>query len=59
MLGDANGLLIAPAGRLAAVLDEAIADDAEEPGLIADLRQGEPLGALTGATAVVEKLLAS
>lgn len=58
VLGDANGLLIAPAARLAAVLDEAIADDAEEPDLIADLWRGTPLGALTGATATVEKLLA-
>ncbi|MEW1720025.1 RraA family protein [Streptomyces sp. NPDC093109] len=55
VLGDANGLLIAPAGRLAAVLDEALADDAEEPDLIAELWSGGRLGELTGATASVEK----
>ncbi|WP_326812497.1 RraA family protein [Streptomyces scopuliridis] len=58
VLGDGNGLLVAPAGRLAAVLDEALADDAEEPELIADLWRGRPLGALTGATEVVERLSA-
>lgn len=58
VLGDANGLLIAPAGRLAAVVDEATVDDAEEPELIADLWRGRPLGSLTGATAIVEKLAA-
>ncbi|MFE2492517.1 RraA family protein [Streptomyces scopuliridis] len=58
VLGDGNGLLVAPAGRLAAVLDEALADDAEEPELIAELWRGRPLGALTGATEVVERLSA-
>jgi regulator of RNase E activity RraA len=58
-LGDANGLLITSADRLAAVLDEALADDAEEPALIAELWEGRPLGTLTGATAAVEKLLAA
>lgn len=57
VLGDANGLLIAPAAHLAAVLDEALTDDAEEPGLIAELHAGGLLGALTGATATVEELL--
>ncbi|MFE2745009.1 RraA family protein [Streptomyces scopuliridis] len=58
VLGDGNGLLVAPAGRLAAVLDEALADDAEEPELIAELWRGRALGALTGATEVVERLSA-
>ncbi|MFE4664995.1 RraA family protein [Streptomyces sp. NPDC056716] len=56
VLGDANGLIIAPAGRLAAVLDEAIEDDAEEPALVAQLHQGKPLGSLTGATETLRGL---
>ncbi|MEV6591532.1 RraA family protein [Streptomyces acidicola] len=59
VLGDANGLLIAPAARLAAVLDEALADDAEEPSIVAELYAGSPLGTLTGATATVQKLLSA
>ncbi|MEU6538474.1 RraA family protein [Streptomyces sp. NPDC047000] len=59
VLGDANGLLIAPADRLAAVVDEALADDAEEPGLIAELHAGARLGDLTGATETVRKLRAA
>ncbi|MCM2386991.1 RraA family protein [Streptomyces albipurpureus] len=59
VLGDANGLIIAPASRLAAVIDEAIADDAEEPDLIAQLWEGEPLGSLTGATETVRRLQTS
>lgn len=57
VLGDDNGLLVAPAARLAAVVDEALADDAEEPDLIAALHRGERLGDLTGATRTVENLL--
>ncbi|MFB9573495.1 RraA family protein [Streptomyces yanii] len=56
VLGDANGLIIAPAGRLAAVLDEAIEDDAEEPALVAELHEGKPLGSLTGATETLRLL---
>ncbi|WP_427925068.1 RraA family protein [Streptomyces sp. cg40] len=59
VLGDANGLLIAPAARIAAVLDEALLDDEEEPALVADLYTGQPLGELTGASATVAKLLAA
>jgi 4-hydroxy-4-methyl-2-oxoglutarate aldolase len=58
VLGDANGLIIAPAGRLAAVLDEAIEDDAEEPALVAELWEGKPLGSLTGATETLRRLSA-
>ncbi|MFF2846223.1 RraA family protein [Streptomyces sp. NPDC058001] len=57
VLGDENGLLIAPAARLAAVVDEAIADDAEEPDLIAELHRGHPLGTLTGASRTLADLL--
>ncbi|MET8830726.1 RraA family protein [Streptomyces sp. NPDC004610] len=56
VLGDANGLIIAPAGRLAAVLDEALEDDAEEPALIAEVNEGKPLGSLTGATETLRGL---
>ncbi|MEV7284800.1 RraA family protein [Streptomyces sp. NPDC093252] len=56
VLGDANGLLVAPAARLAAVLDEALADDAEEPALIAEVNEGKPLGSLTGATETLRAL---
>jgi regulator of RNase E activity RraA len=58
VLGDENGLLVAPADRLAGVLEQALADDAEEPALIAALWQGHPLGALTGATTTVTELAA-
>ncbi len=57
VLGDANGLLITPADRLVAVLDEALADDKEEPALVAELWQGRPLGELTGATTTLHDLM--
>ncbi|WP_445397832.1 RraA family protein [Streptomyces sp. LE64] len=56
VLGDANGVIVAPAERLAAVIDQALADDAEEPALVARLWQGEPLGSLTGATETLQRL---
>jgi 4-hydroxy-4-methyl-2-oxoglutarate aldolase len=56
VLGDANGLLITAPDRLAAVLDEALADDEEEPALVAALWQGRPLGELTGATTTLNDL---
>ena len=59
VLADANGVLVVPIDVLERVVDTALADDAEEPALIADLRRGAALGNLTGATATVEGLLAS
>ncbi|MEU9605893.1 RraA family protein [Streptomyces sp. NPDC048057] len=56
VLGDANGVIIAPAGRLAAVLEDAIDDDAQEPALVAEVRRGAPLGSLTGATDMLRGL---
>lgn len=56
VLGDANGVVIASAARLAAVVDEALDDDAEEPALVAQLWQGRPLGSLTGATETLQRL---
>lgn len=57
VLGDANGVIIASAVRLAAVVDEALADDADEPALVASLWQGKPLGSLTGATETLQRLI--
>ncbi|MBO1901219.1 RraA family protein [Leucobacter weissii] len=57
VLADANGVLVVPAGVLETVVATALADDAEEPELIAELRGGAPLGGLTGATETVERLL--
>ncbi|MCI0156447.1 RraA family protein [Leifsonia shinshuensis] len=56
VLADANGVLFAPAHVLAALIDTALADDAEEPGLVEELRAGGRLGDLTGATASVQAL---
>lgn len=59
VLADANGVLVVPVSVLEQIVDIALADDAEEPELVAELRAGVPLGGLTGATATVEALLAS
>lgn len=59
VLADANGVLVVPLDVLERVVDIALADDAEEPELIADLRGGQQLGSLTGASATVAELLAS
>ncbi|MFJ4771310.1 RraA family protein [Streptomyces uncialis] len=56
VLGDANGVIIASAARLAVVVDEALDDDAQEPALVAQLWQGKPLGSLTGATETLQRL---
>lgn len=56
VLADANGVLFAPVHVLAELIDTALADDAEEPGLVAELRAGGRLGELTGATASVQSL---
>lgn len=57
VLADANGVLFASAEVLERVIDIALADDAEEPDLIQELRDGGRLGELTGATATVEGFL--
>lgn len=56
VLADANGVLFAPVQVLAALIDTALADDAEEPALVEELRVGGRLGDLTGATASVQAL---
>ncbi|MCM3658961.1 RraA family protein [Agromyces mediolanus] len=58
VLADANGVLVVPVAVLERLVDLALEDDAEEPDLIADLRRGEPLGSLTGASDTVADLLA-
>lgn len=56
VLADANGVLFAPAEVLEAVIDTALEDDAEEPQLIQELREGGRLGELTGASETVRRL---
>ncbi len=56
VLADANGVLFASVAVLAALIDTALADDAEEPELVEELRAGGRLGDLTGATASVQAL---
>ncbi|GAA2447092.1 RraA family protein [Agromyces soli] len=58
VLADANGVLVVPVEVLERLVDLALEDDAEEPDLIAELRRGEPLGSLTGASDTVAELLA-
>ncbi|KQR50828.1 demethylmenaquinone methyltransferase [Leifsonia sp. Leaf336] len=57
VLADANGVLFAPVHVLGALVDTALADDAEEPELVDELRAGGRLGELTGATASVQSLM--
>lgn len=59
VLADANGVLIMPLDVIESIVDLALQDDAEEPTLVAELRSGEPLGRLTGASETVAELLAS
>ena len=58
VLADANGVLVVPVAVLEKIVDIALADDAEEPELVAELRAGKPLGSLTGASDTVAALLA-
>lgn len=50
VLADRNGVFIASPAAVAAIIDIALEDDAEEPDLIARLRGGARLGELTGAS---------
>lgn len=58
VLADANGVLFVALDVLARIVDIALADDAEEPELVEELRTGAPLGSLTGASDTVAELLA-
>ncbi|WP_442546127.1 RraA family protein (plasmid) [Arthrobacter sp. KN11-1C] len=53
VLGDDNGLLITSSDQLETVLAQAIQDDQAEPALVAAVRDGRPLGELTGATGTI------
>ncbi|MEJ6489611.1 RraA family protein [Leucobacter sp. USCH14] len=59
VLADANGVLVVPLETLERIVDIALADDAEEPELVDDLRAGKRLGDVTGASATAAALLAS
>lgn len=59
VLADANGVLIVSPHVLERIVDIALADDGEEPELIAELQAGTPLGSLTGASDTVAQLLAA
>lgn len=59
VLADRNGVFFAPASTIEALIDTALQDDAEEPGLIDELRAGARLGDLTGASEAVARLTAS
>jgi len=58
VLADANGVFVASADVLAALLDTVTEDDAEEPDLVGRIRSGERLGDLTGASETVAALTA-
>lgn len=58
VLGDANGVLVAPRDAISRIVETALEDDAEEIDLVADLHAGKRLGDLTGATEMVQRLLA-
>ncbi|MFB2557067.1 RraA family protein [Herbiconiux liangxiaofengii] len=53
VLADRNGVFFAPVAVVEAIIDTALADDAEEPELVESLRQGAHLGDLTGASEAV------
>lgn len=55
VLADANGALVLAPEALDEVLDEALADDASEPELLAAVSSGQLLGQLTGATELVSE----
>lgn len=57
VLGDANGVLIVAPEVLENVLETALADDAEEPAFIDEIRAGAQLGSLTGASDAVARHL--
>jgi 4-hydroxy-4-methyl-2-oxoglutarate aldolase len=59
VIADRNGVFAASPAVVAAIIDVALADDAEEPELVAALRAGARLGEETGATATVAELQAA
>ncbi|TAJ48467.1 MAG: RraA family protein [Herbiconiux sp.] len=59
VLADRNGVFFAAPAVAAAIVDTALADDAEEPELVQELRDGARLGDLTGASAALAALAPS
>ncbi|QJU55344.1 RraA family protein [Herbiconiux sp. KACC 21604] len=53
VLADRNGVFFGSVDVVSALIDTALADDAEEPELVEELRRGARLGDLTGASAAV------
>ena len=53
VLADRNGVFFGSVDVVSALIDTALADDAEEPELVEELRQGARRGDLTGASAAV------
>ncbi|MBF4573203.1 RraA family protein [Herbiconiux sp. VKM Ac-1786] len=53
VLADRNGVFFASVAVVEAIVDTALADDAEEPELVEELRRGARLGELTGASEAV------
>jgi len=58
VLADANGVFFASVAVLEQIIDTALADDAEEHELVAAIKAGARLGDETGATEMVNRLLA-
>ncbi|GAA2225133.1 3-keto-5-aminohexanoate cleavage protein [Herbiconiux moechotypicola] len=59
VLADRNGVFFGTPSVVAALIDTALADDAEEPDLVEELRQGARLGELTGASDAVRGFTAT
>ncbi|TPW77925.1 RraA family protein [Schumannella soli] len=59
VLADRNGVLFGSPAVMAAIIDTALDDDAEEPGFVQEVLGGVPLGTASGATELVEKVLAA
>ncbi|MEV6347463.1 RraA family protein [Actinoplanes sp. NPDC051851] len=57
VLADRNGVFVAAPAVLESIVDVALEDDAEEPDLVRQVRGGERLGDLTGATEAVNRIL--
>jgi len=58
VVADRNGVLVLDPQVAEAIIDTALEDDAEEPALVAAVRAGERLGALTGASDTIAALTA-
>lgn len=59
VLADVNGVFFASVEVLEQIIDTALEDDAEEPDLVAAIKAGARLGDETGATEMVNRLVAA